>query len=1649
MEGRLIVRIVCGKEVGTAFYVAPDLLLTAYHTVACYSDDAENIVKDSTDGDLHFEVIRNIEEFDISILKVSARSEKDFYGLQAHHLRIDEDVESFGYPDKNSDGGLRLYGKINQKVYGKPANYQLCPKDISDLYDYQGMSGAPILIRDKVVGIVIEQTGNHLSFVSVEIISSVLTEIKIEKEESINSIPASIGKDVEKSQPNYSVFESLDTVLSNDKSHWILLYGSPGCGKTTVAGGFESRTDRVKILGRFFFKVPNDDMSRAIRCSEGYFVDWIETVFVATSCVDVKKLTPEEKRKSVSDWFRYMSNILSVDDKSGVIIIDGLDELVTDRDNRIDDILSLLPESLPSNIKVVLSCISEDILPATIIGKLLDEFKIEVTPLNMQACESYIKANSGEWEKTFPFIQAVAHKTQGHPLYMNYLCRYMVESFDEKTKEVELEKWLDSLPTIGGDITAYYESIWKKANPKGCAFEVLALLSQIRGSVLESQLLNMMVSPNPYDFKLSIREFRHLLKEKDAERYEIYHSSFRLFVTHKLGSIIGFTNDQIGKYCLAHKDLPYSIENTLHHLVNGSDVLKGLEMCNQEWADLCAMHDVSPDLIMHDIKECLALAVDNGLPIEVIRLMLLAQRIENRCDSIMVDHVDAFIDLSLLRGKPDVAMKYIVRDNRLLVDLPRAMSYLRIMFELNYKEQALDLAESIEAKIRQILEDKSQKYIDTYVFVAKGFLIVEGVLAGVENQKDLVGYLTHTLNYLKADTEEQTNEMISSIRSEIIAYQLSNHVRSGKIVDFDKHLKRLDTNWDERIVMLLINVIHLYEVKDSELHKIGYNESFNFCLKKLEDVLLQHDFAFSNEDIKKILAVLIGKPIQACVIKKLLGKYKPELLPFSFRNANGVDVEVNSVFEYYIQSFYKAYEDDVFSLPELNRNYKDDGSWEKYIEMLVARTAYIHGLLRMRTDGDDLSSIYVKFKDILDCLDFSFEERINWKRSYLLPEKLIPFLYTKLAEIYGDFFADRIDDLMEHVKSRMSNQLCLYREGYCDTLIGMAKILGEKNMRMQALFFADEAVKFILYAVMNRWERCNYLLQLCCEYARWGETLKVQTTYAEVLKSSMGPDWYKEAQLDLINEFRKSDIPLDAVQVAHMAAIFEEASGEMTFQRYVQQEKNEFVATIAKTSSLSDAIGYYMFETLPSPESIICNAEEWKVDMPKLGDGYDLGANHLIEASAICQLLRECKAISPYIRYAISELFWENWDKLHNDNQYASLHSEIIVELGLEKSIEILAPRMAEYIVSDYDNKKGEYLKDFEETTTSNEFFDALKQNLRKHNYKWERTESEEKTSEKRESLQERLGLLPSSKVLLDNMRKSIISPVGTYWFSLSEFITPLINMPDFDRCKLYDVISSHYNINVQPSRQQDSKFSWMKGFHKEINQDEQMIHFLIWFLVHPDNSVSKRASGVLKWLSTYDTRVIKCLIEEILYPCEVGLNTEASSVLLNIAMMAPSLVLESFQDIDIKKKLLSVCNFSVSWNLYEIALLLSDKCGYCCMLEELQHVIPESLPDRSDVLFENDDKMFVSTKIDALNYWQVTGGKEFAKPYLDAVHRLQGDGTLDRLFQSDRYIHRSFYLGQIFKGRCARTMEDILNNVLYGKVDIRRASDVYNVINS
>ena len=1649
MYEKLIVQIFCDKEVGTAFYVAPDLLLTAWHTVESFKEGGKNVLKD-VEGDLAFVVEKEYEDADVAVLKVQGRSLEEYLPLLSHHIRIGESCITFGYPDTAKQNGLRLEGNIKQRVMGPTADFNLQTDDTRDGYDYSGMSGAPLFLGNQVVGVVIEQTGNSLNLVSVQKLNEIQEgALPIEIEQELTSIPASIARDVEVSQPNFEVIQTLDERLADSGSKWLLLYGSPGCGKTTLSAYFESNDENVEVLGRFFFKVPNDIHSRAERCSQGFFVNWLETVYANLTGAELVKSSFEDKRNRVAGWLSMISRVLLSKGKRGIIFIDGLDELSTECGNRVDDILSLIPDTLPDNISIVLSCITKEILPASVIGRISADNYIEVTPLNMAACESFIQENSGEWSKPYSFIQAVAVKTEGHPLYMNYLCRYISETFNESTKECELNDWLISLPTISGDIRSYYEAVWKKADPKGVVFEVLALLSQTRGPVEEEHLIGMMKSPNPFEFKSVTKEFWHLLKEKDSDVYEIYHSSFRLFITGNLSTIINYTNDQIAAYCDAHKEQIYSIENHLHHVVNGSDVRKGLAMCNQSWADQCAINDVSPDLVMHDIKECLSLAVDNNLPIEVVRLMLLAQRIETRCDSIMVDNAKEVADIKILMGKPAVALKYLVRDNSLLVGIDMAISYLRCLFELGYEDEAYTLSCAIEAAIRKQINENIGKKSSPYVFVLKGQLMVEGILAGYEDPAHLPRYFSF-LNRLIEGKNEGTIKMKSMIREMILAYQISNELRSGKKIDIGQHLKKYEIDWNEEFLMFFIKVIALYDHTDTGLHAIGHNEAFNDCLRQVEEAMLSHTFKFCEDELKVLPSWLIDKKIRTDIVQKILKDYGPNPGSFVFRKDNGVDVDADSLNHFYQESLYLAYLDEELPCPALNRNYHGDISWARYIEALVTRTAYVNGVLyRKRAAGEDYQGMYAAVKEIIDSMDFSFEQRVRWKRSYLLPEELIPFVYDKLAEIYKEFFVDKLNDFMAHLQNRMSDQLSLYREGYCAILIRLTVIFApSEQTRGIALYLADEAVKYIEYAVQNRSECCGYLLQICREYALMGENDKTTVVYHEVMRSSMGPEWYKEAQLEFINRFKSLDVAFDKKQIAHLAAIFEEASGEMTFQRYIRQQKNTFVATIAKTSSLKDAIAYYKFETLPAADRIVKNAEEWKVDMPKVGEGYDLGCNHLIEASAICQLLEECKEVSPYIRYSISELFWDNWDKMHNDYQYAELHADIFTVLGENKVQENLLPRMAEYFIDVYNHDgKGDYLNELERLKIPTAILNELESKLEELGYKWKRVSKNRKNDMIEEERIEKLSDLPTSQAVLEKCRKDIVSPLGSYWYSLSEIISPLISKSDFYFNELFEVITSHYDINVRPSAEQFEKFNWFEGKLEERDRDEQMIHLLIWFLLHPDRTISSRAYEAICWLVKYDERVIDCLIDEVVSPSEIGLATQASAVLLEMAKDNPDRVLAHTKMKDNEAQLLNIPLFSVSRNLYEMAKVFAEKCGYTDLLAELKSVIPESLPDRGDVWIDFKDKMFVEHKIDMLNNLNVTG-KDFAMLYLDEVHEMAKNGVVSTLIRSGVYVQRSFYLDYPPKGRYSRMMENLFDRILYRKVDNARAGRVYNAIN-
>lgn len=1653
MKEDLIVRIKCGEEVGTAFYVAPDLLLTAHHVIAFRQQSDTITIFNHKEGKLECKVLEENVDYDLALLQVPGRASKDYIPLLSHQLRIGETFVSYGYPSVEEKDGLRINAGISQKVTDSTGDYQMLAHNVDDAYDYQGMSGAPVEQDGKCIAVVIEQSGNKLNIISVSKFAEFLTgKVDVEEDKNLTSIPKALAENVCKVYPNYAVYNSLEDILDVQSSAWILLHGTPGSGKTFVSADFNPQSKQIKVLSRFFFKVPGDLVSRAERCSVEYFANWLESVYISETKTDLVKLSFEEKKGKIGQWLMAINDVLIKEGKYGVLFIDGLDELVSGAKNDTESFLSLIPVDLPSNIKVVLSCIKEDILPPFITEKISEESKIEVTPLDPAACELYIKNNTGKWQKPYSFVQAVAQKTEGHPLYMNYLCRYISDKFNEKTTETELNDWIKSLPSIGGDIRSYYNAIWQRFQPDGCTIEILALLSQVRGSIDEQQLIAMMHDHDSYKFASSITEFKHLLKEQDTtKKYEIYHSSFSLYITNRLGlTIVKHTNDQIAQYCEANVDSTYSRENYLHHLVNSSQTQRGLTLCDQEWADNCAKHDVSPDIVMHDIKECLGIAVDKDLPITVIRLMLLAQRMENRNDSIMVNDVDKFVDINIAFEKPDVAIKYIVRDNILLIDLLQALKYLVIFYELGYNEQALQLSGSIDAVIRREFDEKSKEGISSMFLVARGVLIITDYYYN-HGDSHQVEMLYKFLHDLKQNVDEKSFQGLKIASDATVAYQVSTRLRLGIKVDFESHLEALKTGWSKDIVLLGIRSLLIYDDNDCVLNKKGHNEAYINCLGQIEQALSCYVFDFTREEMGNILAVLAEDSKRFDIVEKLIKAYSPQTSPLNFRKANGVDIDNDALQKYYLENLFACYADHSEKYPDLNRDYSEGKNWEGYISSLIKAVAFVTGqIYRDYAMGKDVEKHYSYIKRIISCIDFTLADRVKWKRSYLLPEDLLPFIYDRLMNLFCKFFPTHISDLIAHYKDRLDDQLGLYREGFCAILIRQLDILTEKQKAEYTSFFADTALKYIKYAVQNRSERCSYLLSICRDSAILHDMGKYYSAYQEVLNSSMGPEWYKEAQLDLINDFGAFDIHFDNKQIENFAAIFEEASGEMTFQRYVRQEKDHFVGTIAKVSSLSDAISYYKFETLPLTDTIIHNAEDWKVDMPQIGMGYDLGANHLIESSAICYLLRACPDVSPYIRYAISELFWDNWDKMHNDQNYAFLHADIISHMNMSAAKDDLIPRMTDYYVHQYKkaNKNSSYLSDLDETNITESVLTEFQNRLNELGGNWIRKKREGNDEEHEEHLPQKLDNLTTSKDILILMRKDIVSPLGNYWYSLSQFIKPLVRKADSDKSELLNVIAKHFNTNVRPSETQLNKFKWFKGYHQEDDANKQMIHFLIWFLVHPDPVVSKRAESSLLWLVNYEPLVVKCLIDEIIDPSEIGLNRESSGVLLKITSLKPDFVVKYIKGKVVQEQLLKVESFSVSWNLYQISTILSRLSNFHDLQDAMDSIVPRALPDKGEVMIDFYD-MDIERKIDLLNNLKVTGGKEFAMPFEDKMSKMMADGSLEKLMKADYYIKRSFYHSSNPKGRYNRHIVSFIDSLLYGKVDVRRGTSVYQVINS
>ena len=182
IAGSIIVPVWCGSERGTAFFISPTNLLTAFHVIAGYVADGSNIYIDVNGISTECTCEELVKGKDIAILTcVDYTNECTSLQLLASDCRKGQVLSIVGYPEELGNGiDAFSFSVMNvRSVPSIPNQFDIVVRRIDSLAlsTYMGMSGSPV-INDfgSVVGVVTDELYNSLGYTSIHSVMDNLTE---------------------------------------------------------------------------------------------------------------------------------------------------------------------------------------------------------------------------------------------------------------------------------------------------------------------------------------------------------------------------------------------------------------------------------------------------------------------------------------------------------------------------------------------------------------------------------------------------------------------------------------------------------------------------------------------------------------------------------------------------------------------------------------------------------------------------------------------------------------------------------------------------------------------------------------------------------------------------------------------------------------------------------------------------------------------------------------------------------------------------------------------------------------------------------------------------------------------------------------------------------------------------------------------------------------------------------------------------------------------------------------------------------------------------------------------------------------------------------------------------------------------------------
>ncbi|WKL02237.1 hypothetical protein Q0F98_39285 [Paenibacillus amylolyticus] len=622
-------------------------------------------------------------------------------------------------------------------------------------------------------------------------------------------------------------------------------------------------------------------------------------------------------------------------------------------------------------------------------------------------------------------------------------------------------------------------------------------------------------------------------------------------------------------------------------------------------------------------------------------------------------------------------------------------SFLHRLNEAGAIDEAEQLFRAIRLKFVNELERGSVPNITIITYYAA--LTIKSEMTSQNPVYEFSNHIQRLIVLLKqSESVDEDSRLIEDIVAFNRAYLLWKRGMYISIQHYEQ-----ETAFGHGISTLLCKMlIHLEGFQawgDSSVENSQYIE----FIQDIKYVIKQ--YGIDEDDRYLILTALTDVDFEVDIVAQLIDEQMDlKETKFSIRESNGVDFDYESITNYLDAWRYKGFIDEGDNYPSI-LNY-GTSNWELYFEELVSLVGYVLGKAwkgKSAKQDDSINNVATVVEQyLLPKLIVSLKERVKWDRSYALPEEFYPFVFNEIASFYIKYCVDKLPQFVEVIESHSLDQLGLYTEGFRQAMYSIIKEMIKSKKYVKSTFRLLKMLEdHIILGVQNRWDRSKDLLQIAEIYARIGSEPRSKAAFQHMLDTSMGPTWYKEDQLTLLETgitYLQSSGEMSN-HLKEIAGHYDFASGEITFQRYVRQVKEAFIGNLCTMGRVTQAVEYFKNSVLPLPEKVLQLTEEDQIDTPETGKGYIFGAGGLDEQSCILEILENAPNVKGLLKWAFCELY------MIGDDRYFDRYTKIMADLLNEREtigsdeLPVLYRRLLRIMISDMspDNRKRllSYLK--------------------------------------------------------------------------------------------------------------------------------------------------------------------------------------------------------------------------------------------------------------------------------------------------------------------------------------------------------------------